>query len=156
MDVGVCGCRASALGLNIVWLDSGKKWWSVWSERMADVMWWPGSPDDWIDSVKQTACVTYCVWACLRAPVNDYCFYLSFIRAYQWAPGLHEQLSGAVPDAIRDAGRSVHGADCASLPGLLGRLHQFHRHPYFSEALHACTGWSTLLPEPKMPIMADR
>lgn len=88
--------------------------------------------------------------------VNEYCFYLSFICAYQRAPGLHEQLGGAVPDAVRDAGRPVHGADRAPLPGLLGRLHQLHRHPEFGEVLHPCTGWSTLLPQPKMAIMADR
>lgn len=83
-------------------------------------------------------------------------FALSVICAYQGAPGMHEQLRGAVPDAVRDAGRSVHGADRASLPGLLGLLHQLHRHSDFGEALHPCTGRSTLPPQPKMAIMADR
>lgn len=143
--------QGSAIGLNIVGLDSGKKRWSVCSVRMDDVMWRPGSPDDWIDGLYDLLCLSMCVLF-----ANEYCFYLGFICAYQWVPGLHEQFCGAVPNAIRNAGRSVHGADRASLPGLLGRLHQLHRHPDFSEVLHPCAGWSTLLPQLKMAIMAHR
>ena len=61
-----------------------------------------------------------------------------------------------MPDAVGDAGRSVHGEDRASLPGLLGLLHQLHRRPDFGEVLHPCTGSSALLPQPKMAIVADR
>lgn len=77
-------------------------------------------------------------------------------QGQQGAPGLHDQLRGAVPDAVRDAGCTVHGANCASLPGLLGSLHQLHRHPDLGKALHPCTSWSTMLPQPKMAIMAHR
>lgn len=79
-----------------------------------------------------------------------------FIRTYQRVPGLHEQLSGAVPDAIRDACRSVHGANAASLSGIFGGLHQLHRQAQFSEGLDPRTGWRALLPQLKMAIMAHR
>lgn len=81
---------------------------------------------------------------------------LGFVGAYQWAVGLHEQLSGAVPDTVGDASRAVHSPDWPLLPGLLGSLHQLHSHAEFSKVLHPFSGWNALLPQPKMAIMADR
>lgn len=80
---------------------------------------------------------------------------LGFVRAYQRILGLHEQLGGAVPDAVGDASRAVHSADGPLLPGLLGSLHQLHSHAEFRKVLHPFRGWNALLPQPKMAIMAD-
>lgn len=156
MDVGVCGCRAEALGLNIVWLDSGKK--AVeYSVRADGQCYGEARVTRWLNTFSQTdglwLCVSCFLWMTLAFLIT---FYYNFICTYQWAAGLHEHLCGAVPDAIRDACCSVHGANHSFLPGLLGILHQLHRHAEFSKVLHPCTGRSTLLPKPKMTIMADR
>lgn len=145
MEVSICGNRASAHGLNIVWLNSGKKWWSGLTEQMGNFM---AQVTRWLNR--------RFVWLTVSEHVCAFCEWVLLICAYQWVPGLHEQLCRAVSDAVRDSSHSVHGADCAYLPGLLGCLHKLHCHPEFSEVLHPCTGRSTLLPQSKMAIMAHR
>lgn len=150
MDVGVCGCSSPALRLNIVWLDSGKKC----SVRADGRRYGKTQVTKWLNRCRQFVWLTVSEHVC--AFVIEFCFCFSFICAYQWIPGLHEQVRGAVPNAIRDTGCSVHGTNCASLPGLLCCLHQLQRHPKFSKVLHSWTGSSILLPQQKMTIMADR
>lgn len=117
-----------AAGLNIVWLDL--------VEIGGDVLGWSGWMMLWghlgqTDGLCNLLHLTKCVFLC-----RSLAFLLILFCAYQRAPRLHVHLCGAVPDAVGNARRSLHGADRAFLPGLFARLHQLHCQPEFGKLLH--------------------